>query len=80
MSARAITIHGYEMSGEQRGNLEIKSECPALVIRYCIGLAKYLIIWLIISNISNLGAGVQALLLPVQDPEGQVLGEKIITR
>ena len=30
MSARAIAIHGYEMSGERRANLEIKSECPAL--------------------------------------------------
>ena len=30
MSARAIAIHGYKMSGEQRANLEIKSECPAL--------------------------------------------------
>jgi hypothetical protein len=32
MSARAIAIHGYEMSGERRVNLEIKSECPALAI------------------------------------------------
>ena len=32
MSARAIAIHGNEMSGERRANLEIKSECPALVI------------------------------------------------
>ena len=31
MSARAIAIHGYEMSGEWRANLEIKSECPALL-------------------------------------------------
>ena len=31
MSARAIAIHGYEMSGERRANLEIKSECPALL-------------------------------------------------
>ena len=30
MSARAIAIHGNEMSGERRANLEIKSECPAL--------------------------------------------------
>ena len=30
MSARAIVIHGYEMSGERRANLEIKSECPGL--------------------------------------------------
>ena len=33
MSARAIAIHGNEKSGERRANLEIKSECPALV--YC---------------------------------------------
>ena len=32
MSARAIAIHGNEKSGERRGNLEIKSECPALVV------------------------------------------------
>ena len=32
MSARAIAIHGNEMSGERRANLEIKSECPALKI------------------------------------------------
>ena len=31
MSARVIAIHGNEMSGERRANLEIKSECPALV-------------------------------------------------
>ena len=31
MSARAIAIHGNEKSGERRANLEIKSECPALV-------------------------------------------------
>ena len=31
MSARAIAIHGNEMSGERRANLEIKSECPALI-------------------------------------------------
>ena len=31
MSARAIAIHGYKMSRERRANLEIKSECPALV-------------------------------------------------
>ena len=31
MSARAIAIHGNEMSGERRANLEIKSECPALL-------------------------------------------------
>ena len=31
MSARAIAIHGNEMSRERRANLEIKSECPALV-------------------------------------------------
>jgi len=31
MSARAVAIHGYEMSGERRANLEIKSECPALL-------------------------------------------------
>ena len=30
MSARAIAIHEYEMRGERRANLEIKSECPAL--------------------------------------------------
>ena len=30
MSARAIAIHGNEMSGERRANLEIMSECPAL--------------------------------------------------
>ena len=30
MSARAIAIHGYEMSWERSANLEIKSECPAL--------------------------------------------------
>jgi len=30
MRARAIAIHGYEMSRERRANLEIKSECPAL--------------------------------------------------
>ena len=34
MSARAIAIHGNEMSGERRANLEIKSECPALVLWY----------------------------------------------
>ena len=33
MSARAIAIHGFEMSGERRANLEIKSECPALPTR-----------------------------------------------
>jgi len=32
MSARAIAIHGNEMSGERRANLEIKSECPGLDI------------------------------------------------
>ena len=32
MSARAIAIHGNEKSGERRANLEIKSECPALLI------------------------------------------------
>ena len=32
MSARAIAIHGNEKSGERRANLEIKSECPALVV------------------------------------------------
>ena len=32
MSARAIAIHGNEMSGERRANLEIKSEGPALII------------------------------------------------
>jgi len=37
MSARAIAIHGNEMSGERRANLEIKSECPALIQ---IGLLK----------------------------------------
>ena len=31
MSARAIAIHGNEKSGERRANLEIKSECPALL-------------------------------------------------
>jgi len=30
MSVRARAIHGYKMSGEQRANLEIKSQCPAL--------------------------------------------------
>ena len=33
MSARAIAIHGNEKSGERRANLEIKSECPALLSR-----------------------------------------------
>jgi len=32
MSARAIAIHGNEKSGERRANLEIKSECPALMV------------------------------------------------
>ena len=31
MSDRAIAIHGIKMSGEQRANLEKKSECPGLV-------------------------------------------------
>jgi len=34
MSARAIAIHGNEMSGKRRANLEIKSECPALTNMY----------------------------------------------
>jgi len=37
MSARAIAIHGNEMRGEQRANLEIKSECPAVKITYISG-------------------------------------------
>ena len=31
MSASAKAIHGYKMSGDRRANLEIKSECPALL-------------------------------------------------
>ena len=38
MSARAIAIHGNEMSGERRANLEIKSECPALPEAYVDGV------------------------------------------
>ena len=38
MSARARAIHGNEMSGERRANLELKSECPALVKSFVLSL------------------------------------------
>ena len=41
MSARAIAIHGYKMSGERRANLEIKSECPALGTVYPFSVVDF---------------------------------------
>ena len=53
MSARAIAIHGYEMSGERRANLEIKSECPALCYRYLSSVETFSTRDTFIANISK---------------------------